>query len=1303
MKTLGIDLGTSTVKLALLSAEGDVQKVERLWSARHYGLILPTLREGLEETVVGEEPVRVCVTGANGVQLNGLPSLGDIPAIVEGVKYFAPEAGCIMEIGSQGSRFITDLQAGAPRFAVNEHCAGGTGSFFEDQMNRLGMRLQDYSQTVEQAGSVPRLSGRCAVFAKTDIIHRQAEGVSTPDILLGLCYAMIRNYKATIVRDLPVRKPVVFAGGVTENRGVATAIREVFSLEEDELLIPEQALYVGAVGAALAVENGRVEGTALTAEELTAFVDDCEQREGHLRTLAPLELDERFVLQDPPVRSELPEDGVVLGIDIGSTSTNLVLTGRDGTLVDFQYLRTSGDPERAVRTGLSNIQKRFGEVDFLAVGVTGSGRTRVGRMLGADTIRDEITAQAKAAAKVDPEVDTVFEIGGQDSKYISLQNGEVKDFQMNKICAAGTGSFVEEQAARMGIPIREFGPLALSAGAPAELGERCTVFIETAISSAESMGAGKADIAAGLCHSIVRNYLHKVVGNKPVGTHIVLQGGVAYNPGIVAAFRHAYPDTLKVSPCFSISGAYGVSLLALEHPNLGHSTFKGFDFTKQQIATETRSAEVQRNIAFYEKAQNYLTAGYTGEIDPSKKTVGLPYALLMHRMFPMVHTYFKELGYNVLLSQPTDEEIVALSQQYAVGETCYPVKLIYGHMAKLAEMGVDYIFLPTVRTMRHASTFVAHPYGCVYMQTAAISIAKNLKLEEKGIRVLSPVFDLDMGLPMMGKTMIGMGTMMGHLPPVVMKCMLKGANAMRRYLSNIHKWGQELLDDIGPDDKVLVLTTRPYGIADPVLNMHIPELLLERGYKVITNSQLPGDHDIDLSGDYPNMYWPFGEHILSCAKLIKNHPNLYMVYLVNHGCGPDTMLQHLVADEMGDKPYLQIEVDEHFSPVGVITRIEAFLNSLEHRPAARLPEGFEIRDVAHKKANILPSLGDLPASLQTVPTVTPHLGRYTDLLAEYTREAYGLEAQPMPAPDGEVLAAGRAVTTSKEYLTFTAAAGMALTAPPEGALLLPFTEGSEADGTYAEVIRGILDARGREAQPLVSPLLETLPATARDFDRLFRAVLAGDLLYAAPAAERDALAERFLQTDGACRIPSGDALKDMADAIGQRPVTGRRLAAVGTPMCLTDLDSGILETLEAGGDTVFRQPLSEYLWFLWTDCGGNDPSALEPLARQMADLHRRLGARSPFSAHPEKLATFADRYVRVLCGGNGRYRYAKAAEASKTADAVLALTPRYENTATILDMRSLSDRCGAPLFRIQLDDDWDESAWARLRSFLFYV
>ena len=1298
MKLLGIDLGTSSVKLGMLDATGDLPVVERLWSARHYGLILQTLREGLADVRVTDEPISVCVTGANSVQLNGLAALGDIPAIVEGARYLVPEAGSIMEIGSQGSRFITDLAGAAPQFAVNEHCAGGTGSFFEDQMNRLGMRLSDYSATVKRAGSVPRLSGRCAVFAKTDIIHRQAEGVPTPDILLGLCYAMIRNYKATIVKSLPVTKPVVFAGGVTENTGVATAIRDVFSLEEGELIIPEHALFAGAIGAAFAMAGGKVTGTQLSLEDLDAFVADAEARENHLRTLSPLRLKEGTVLTDPPVRETLPEDGVVLGIDIGSTSTNLVMTGRDGTLVDLQYLRTAGDPENAVRTGLESIRRRFGEVPFLCVGVTGSGRTRVGKMLGADTIRDEITAQARAAASVDPDVDTVFEIGGQDSKYISLRNGQVTDFQMNKICAAGTGSFVEEQAARMDIALRDFGPLALSADTPAELGERCTVFIETAISSAEAQGAGKDDIAAGLCHSIVRNYLHKVVGNKPVGTHIVLQGGVAYNPGIVAAFQHAYGDTLSVSPCFSVSGAYGVSLLALEHENLGHSTFKGFDFGRQAAVEETLSPEVRKNIEFFNRSRDYLLRGYTGERDPNKKTVGIPFALLVHRLFPMVYTYFTELGYNVLLSQPTDEEIIALSQQYAVGETCYPVKLIYGHMAKLAQEDIDYIFLPTVHTMRHESTYVAHPFGCVYMQTAAISIAKNLHLEEKGIQVLSPVFDLDMGLPTMGKTMVGMGTMLGHLPPTVMKCMLKGANAMRKYLAAIDRWGEELFADISPDEKVLVLVTRPYGIQDPVLNMQIPQLLLERGYKVITNSHLPGDHDVDLSKDWPNMYWPFGEHILSSAKLIRNHPNLYMVYLVNHGCGPDTMLSHMVAEEMGDKPYLQIEVDEHFSKVGVITRIEAFLNSLESRPAEALPENFEIREVSHKTANILPSVGDLSSQQGTEPLRTPHLGEYTELLSDYVRTVYGLSADPLPAPDGDVLAAGRSVTRSKEYLTFTATAGMALSAPAGAALLLPGTQGSEADGVYHEVVRLALDRAGRERDVIVAPLLETLPKTAKDPALLFRAVLAGDLLYAAPTAEREALREKYLSN-----LPDEHTLLKMASEIGRLPVPGRILAAVGTPMCLTDLDSGVLSTLESEGETILRQPLAEYLWFLWSDCGDNGETDLAPYARLMRELHERLGPRSAFSAHPEKLAGLADRYVRILSGGNGRYRCAKAIGMSKTASAVLALTPRYENTATILDMRNLSDHCAAPLFRLQLDDDWDESAWARLRSFLFYI
>ena len=555
MLSLGMDIGTSTVKLVLLKN----QEIEKQWMAVHHGNPFVCLKKGLSTLELAmDTPFSLCVTGSNTEALleqdSAIPSLGDIPAIVEGVRWIIPQVGSVIEIGSQGTRFITDLQSRAPKFAVNEDakiiyfeggnveqrmngiCAGGTGSFFEDQMSRVGCKLEDYSSLVEQAQSVPRLSGRCAVFAKTDIIHRQQEGVSTPDILLGLCYAMIRNYKVTIVRRLPICKPVVFCGGVTCNAGVIRAIRDVFGLSEKELIVPEFARYEAALGAALKASG------SFTLRQLNDSLDRTLTTHHMVGTLPKLELRSGTSLAEPNATKIIPESGCALGIDIGSTSTDLVLVGADGELVDFQYLRTAGDPEGAVRKGLASIRQRFGDIRFTAVGVTGSGRERVGKRIGADVVRDEITAQAKGAAHWVPEVDTVFEIGGQDSKYISIQNGEVVDFQMNKICAAGTGSFVEEQAARMGIPLAEFGPLALSSEHPASLGERCTVFIETAIASASAEGISRADIAAGLCHSIVQNYLHKVVGSKPVGQHIVLQGGVDYTPGIVAAFQSAYGD-----------------------------------------------------------------------------------------------------------------------------------------------------------------------------------------------------------------------------------------------------------------------------------------------------------------------------------------------------------------------------------------------------------------------------------------------------------------------------------------------------------------------------------------------------------------------------------------------------------------------------------------------------------------------------------------------------------------------------------------------------------------------------------------
>ena len=1289
MLSLGMDIGTSTVKLVLLKN----QEIEKQWMAVHHGNPFVCMKKGLSTLELAmDTPFSLCVTGSNTEALleqdSAIPSLGDIPAIVEGVRWIIPQVGSVIEIGSQGARFITDLQSRAPQFSVNEHCAGGTGSFFEDQMSRVGCRLGDYSSLVEQAQSVPRLSGRCAVFAKTDIIHRQQEGAATPDILLGLCYAMIRNYKATIVRRLPVCKPVVFCGGVTCNTGVIRAIREVFGLTEEELIVPEFARYEAALGAALKASG------SFTLRQLNDSLDRTLTTHHTVGTLPKLELRPGTSLAEPNATKIIPESGCALGIDIGSTSTDLVLVGADGELVDFQYLRTAGDPEGAVRKGLASIRQRFGDIRFTAVGVTGSGRERIGKRIGADAVRDEITAQAKGAAHWVPEVDTVFEIGGQDSKYISIRDGEVVDFQMNKICAAGTGSFVEEQAVRMGIPLAEFGPLALSAEHPAALGERCTVFIETAIASAAAEGVSQAEIAAGLCHSIVQNYLHKVVGSKPVGQHIVLQGGVDYNSGIVAAFQSAYGDRVQVSPCFSISGAYGVALLAQEAVGDAPSQFVGFD-SPAQAADDSRSAEIQKNIDFYKQADKLLLEGYTGKRNPRKKTVGVPFALMIHKFFPMANAFFTSLGFNVVLTDPTSEETIRLAQQTAQGETCYPVKLIYGHMQQLIDQKVDYIFLPTIHTMKHEKSRVKHNYGCVYMQTAAASIAKALDIESKGITLLSPVFDLDFGQEAMASAMLGLSKILGIPKPFCAKALLSGAMAVRRHTAAVEKQGKALLATLKPEDKVLVLITRNYGVSDPILNMGIPELLLERGYKVITLSHLPG-HALDIADEYENLYYPFGQHILSGAKLIAHHLNLYAVYLTNHGCGPDTMLSHLFKQEMGDKPYLQIEVDEHFSNVGVITRIEAFLNSLNHRPVEVLPKDFVLEQVDIRPCH-LPAVPE-----KDFPLWLPPLGEYTASLTGYFR-AQGVDAHALPHLSAHALSLGRAETSAKEYLPFPALLGGILAQqeadPAPAQFLIPQTQGAEADGQYARVIRAVLDRRGNQSAKLVSPMLETLPATAQDRDALFRALLAGDILYAAPAAMRARIAAAW------DALPGWVQLHKAAAEIGKRPVTGRRLAAVGTPLCLTELDSGVLSTLEAEGSQLLRAPLSEALWFLWKDnMDTNKPCAqwLEQMAQEMQTIGAELGTHSAFAQDTAALFGSADTALPHFAGGNGRYRYAKAVELSGRADAVLTLAPRYENAAMILDMRGLRDACKAPLVQLSLDNDWDETAWSRLRSFLYY-
>ena len=1197
----------------------------------------------------------------------GLRELEEVPALVKGVRALAPQAACVMQMGAQSGVFATGFASGAaPEFAMNESCAAGTGSFFEDQMQRLGLPLDSYSDLVTRAQSVPRLSGRCSVFAKTDIIHRQQEGVPVEDILQGLCHATVKAFKATIVRSLPVEKPLALAGGTLLNAGVVRAVREVFDLGDDELLADPQLVNAQAVGAALAAaEAGEADAqlaalrAALGGESAGQADDlvrlprlphvDCTPNRGFALAPSPWNPAGAPAYDGGAVPRSAAVDAlaagqpvpVALGVDVGSTSTNLVLVSTDGVLLDAQYLRTRGNPKQAVRDGLASLAQRVGSrAHVVAAGVTGSGRTMIGNLIGADAVRDEITAQARAAAAADPLVDTVFEIGGQDSKYIGLAAGQVADFQMNKVCAAGTGSFVEEQAARLGIALPDYGALALSAERPVDLGERCTVFVETAINAALAKGATKPEVAAGLCLSVVRNYLHKVVNNKPVGRRIVLQGGVAYNPAIVAAFRAYAGDDLTVSPYFAVSGAVGAALLAAEAQGVlsvqtgvtadktfPPSNFKGWDLSGASHAAHlVDPEEIAANRAFFHKVDEMYLEGYDPQRDPAKKTVGIPRALMLHKLFPMANAFFKQLGFNVVLTDASDEETVRLAQASAQGETCYPVKLVHGHMAQLLDAGVDYVFMPSVHTIRHLKSTVPHNYACTYMQSIPAIVAKELDYEGHGITLLNPQMNLDFGQGAMAEVMLEVGAQLGRTPQETARAMLAGGFAVTEFTRKTEELGDQLLASLKPGERVIVIITRNYGIVDPALNMGIPDLLLDRGQKVITVSHLHA-HDLGISADYPGVVWPFGQHILSGAKLVRRDPRLFAVYLTNHGCGPDTMISHLFAEEMAGKPYLQIEMDEHYSKVGVETRVEAFLNAIEHYEAADLRGTPTSRHVVNLACEPLRK-GELAG--------LPSFGPYGPLAAQWLRDQ-GIPVREL-VPTPATLELGRKECTSKEYYSFASLLGVSLAAVGEGGdgeaaadgctavrsegptqaygegagavdgphaehdvaaaavasaeggwrvgqLLLPSSQGGEADGQFDRVIRSVLDAKGHGDVRVVAPDVELLPCNVADLEGLFVHVLAGDVVWAAAPAARPALQETFAKPHLTLEdvLTAASAARESWQDV---PVAPRKtLALVGEwPLVVGDeLTGGLFARLEGEGYRAMRAPFAEYLLFVWED------------------------------------------------------------------------------------------------------------------------
>ena len=404
---------------------------------------------------------------------------------------------------------------------------------------------------------------------------------------------------------------------------------------------------------------------------------------------------------------------------------------------------------------------------------TGSGRYLTADFIGADLVRNEITAQAEAAISIDPEVDTIFEIGGQDSKYISIDNGVIVDFEMNKACAAGTGSFLEEQAERLGISIKdEFSALAFQSRGPTKMGERCTVFIESDVMHHQQSGSKTDDIVAGLCYSIVLNYLNKVVGDRRVGKKIFFQGGTAFNKGVVAAFEKVCGKPITVPSHHDVTGAIGAAILAMKEKTWEKSGFKGFDLSKRRYDIDTfeckgcenlceirkvtcegetplyygsrcekydvvRRAKLATGKDLFKLRGDLLHDTYKGTVDG--EVIGIPKILNMHELLPFWRSFLTELGFSVVLSDSTNTKIIKEGVENIIVESCFPIKLAHGHILNMMDKGIKRLFMPSIISLRKQSEGVLNSFACPYAQSLPYTSRASIDFESVGVKVHSPV------------------------------------------------------------------------------------------------------------------------------------------------------------------------------------------------------------------------------------------------------------------------------------------------------------------------------------------------------------------------------------------------------------------------------------------------------------------------------------------------------------------------------------------------------------------------------------
>jgi predicted CoA-substrate-specific enzyme activase len=767
--------------------------------------------------------------------------------------------------------------------------------------------------------------------------------------------------------------PIAYIGGVSLNRAVKKFLLKELSLAGEDLFVPEHNLTMGAIGAAL---------TADKPVDLAAAISTLD------KALAkPLEYHaaERLRLEKSVLMPREEEDGLpkevelaALGVDIGSVSTKAALiTKVDGRwrLLGSHYRRTDGDPLAAVRDTIVRIYQQVEEggcrIKKVVAATTGSGRYLTGDYLGADIIRNEITTQAAGALTFADDIDSILEIGGQDSKYVRLSEGIITDFEMNKACAAGTGAFLEKQASNLGINIEEYGDYALRAQSPPELDWTCTVFSESAMITYQQNNVPIEDLCAATCLASAKNYLHKNVGHRDIGKKIVFQGAVAFNKGMVAAFETILGKPIVVPPYPHLTGAIGAARLAYESAPK-KSRFRGFQAVTQGQYTvssfeckacpnhcDVNTFQTSGGEKYYyndrcerysgknkvivgeslpdlfEEHEQMLFDAYRKPAPPGAKRVGIPRGLLFSEYFPFFNAFFSELGFEVVTSE-SNQRVAQSGINAVASEPCYPIKIAHGHVADVLEKGVDYLFIPAILQTEQPNPNYRQSQTCPYLQCAPEMLTEALGVAEKGVKCLKPRLFFFREVRHVRRVMREVARQLGFNSSQADKALLVANEALKSFRAARLERGREVYRSLGKEQVAFVVVGRPYALYDPLANMNIGRKIRDLGILPIPMDFLPLDEE-DPSPNWPSLYSRQIQKKVAVASMVRNDPRLRAIVLTYFACGPDSFANPFFKDELAEPCYV-MQIDEHTADAGVITRLEAFADTVNFRqPRAPAP------------------------------------------------------------------------------------------------------------------------------------------------------------------------------------------------------------------------------------------------------------------------------------------------------------------------------------------------------------------------------